>query len=465
MNNFHTDSINSILFDYLSYKEKSIEKKWVRYHHVKEFLAKYKNANSLKIEKLGESFEGRDIDLVTLGSGKTKIFMWSQMHGDESTSTRALMDLTNFLNASDENQHIRDLILSSVTLYIIPMLNPDGAEKFQRRNAQQIDINRDAILQQSPEAEILYKAKNKIEPDYGFNLHDQSSGYSAGITYKSSTISLLAPPVNYKNELTENVVNAMKLVLAIKEFLDSSIPGHVARYDDEFEPRAFGDNFAKDGTTTILIEAGGWQNDPERECVRKIYFTALLKSLLTISDNTHLNLDHENYFSIPENKERLFDLILRNVRINSGKYNYTADIAIKYETEVDISNQKIFVRSEIADIGDLSTFHGYYESNFSEYELELPKISNESDISELGFSKILQNGVAFVKKANSKGILWTPHPVNYFTYLPPQTELKIDQPANFFLKNEKKIKFAVINGFLIDLSKKIRFNGNGLIMP
>ena len=34
---------------------------------------------------------------------------------------------------------------------MVPMLNPDGAERFQRRNAQGIDINRDALLLQSPE--------------------------------------------------------------------------------------------------------------------------------------------------------------------------------------------------------------------------------------------------------------------------------------------------------------------------
>ena len=44
-------------------------------------------------------------------------------------------------------------ILSSLTLYVVPMLNPDGAERFQRRNAQSIDINRDALRLQTPEGQ------------------------------------------------------------------------------------------------------------------------------------------------------------------------------------------------------------------------------------------------------------------------------------------------------------------------
>lgn len=60
------------------------------------------------------------------------------------------------------------------------MLNPDGAELFVRRNAQQIDINRDAIYLQSPEARILKSVRDSLQPDFGFNLHDQHKYHAAG---------------------------------------------------------------------------------------------------------------------------------------------------------------------------------------------------------------------------------------------------------------------------------------------
>ncbi|MBN8147882.1 hypothetical protein J0J24_24410, partial [Vibrio vulnificus] len=56
-----------------------------------------------KVEVKGKSVEGRDIKTVTWGEGPTKIFMWSQMHGNESTTTKAVIDLLNLLNDEKES--------------------------------------------------------------------------------------------------------------------------------------------------------------------------------------------------------------------------------------------------------------------------------------------------------------------------------------------------------------------------
>ena len=80
---------------------------------------------------------------MTVGRGPFKVLLWSQMHGDEPTATSALFDLFEYLyrhRAEDPAARILD----ALTLHAVPMLNPDGAEKFTRRNAQGIDVNRDA---------------------------------------------------------------------------------------------------------------------------------------------------------------------------------------------------------------------------------------------------------------------------------------------------------------------------------
>jgi murein tripeptide amidase MpaA len=82
------------------------------------------------------------------------VLLWSQMHGDESTATSALFDLFEYIRAHRQDAAVRG-ILSSLTLHVIPMLNPDGAERFQRRNVQSIDINRDALRLQTPEGRML----------------------------------------------------------------------------------------------------------------------------------------------------------------------------------------------------------------------------------------------------------------------------------------------------------------------
>ena len=94
---------------------------------------------------LGTSVEGRAIHHLTVGRGAKAVLLWSQMHGDEPTATSALFDLCQWL-VTHRQEPVVARLLDSLTLHIVPMLNPDGAERFQRRNAQGIDINRDALL-------------------------------------------------------------------------------------------------------------------------------------------------------------------------------------------------------------------------------------------------------------------------------------------------------------------------------
>lgn len=451
----------SVMYNYEKYKETSLIGRSVRYENLQGVIKKLEHNSLFEIVKAGSSFNGRDINLIKVSSGKTKVFMWSQMHGDESTSTRAICDLLNFLSANDDCRTIREKIFSSVSLFIVPMLNPDGAENYTRENAQMIDINRDAIAQQTPEGKLLYKLKNEIQPEFGFNLHDQSSGYSAGLNYKPSTISLLAPPFNEAVDVNETRLRTMKLIVSLYKELNEIIPGHIARYDDDFEPRAFGDNFTKDGVSTILIEAGGWATDPDREYVRKIYFSALVKSLLTIADKSYEAENESDYFDIPENKERLFDLIIRNVFVSKNEKSYKVDIAIKREELFDETSNRIFYKGTIADFGDLSTFFGYDDYNLDKHFLELSQIAGDENMSIENF---LKNKIAYIKSSQSKQ-KWIDKPINTFNLIEPNLQIELDGLANFFLTKNGQTKFAVINGFLIDLSKNLHFTGNGLVLP
>ncbi len=63
----------------------------------------------------------------------------------------------------------------AVTIRAVPMLNPDGAELFQRRNLQFIDINRDALALATPEGKLLKKLRDEWQPDIGFNLHTRTN--------------------------------------------------------------------------------------------------------------------------------------------------------------------------------------------------------------------------------------------------------------------------------------------------
>ncbi len=119
-----------LYYSYESFKEKSLEDRRFKHSDIVPLIEQLKNKNIFKVEKVGKSIEGRDIYLISLGTGKTKVFLWSQMHGDESTATAALFDIFNFFSDENAFPEFKKFLLSNLSIYIIPMVNPDGAELF-----------------------------------------------------------------------------------------------------------------------------------------------------------------------------------------------------------------------------------------------------------------------------------------------------------------------------------------------
>ncbi len=124
-----------------------------------------KHQDQLKLEEAGRSFEGRSIHLLTLGSGPKRVLLWSQMHGDEPSATPALLDLADWL-LSHRAEPGPQAILEGTTLYLVPMLNPDGAERYERRNAQAIDVNRDALSLSTPEGPCSNRCATASSPSW-----------------------------------------------------------------------------------------------------------------------------------------------------------------------------------------------------------------------------------------------------------------------------------------------------------
>ncbi|HRF41974.1 MAG TPA: M14 family zinc carboxypeptidase, partial [Saprospiraceae bacterium] len=262
-------SMYKALYDrHSAYKEPSITRQRFKHAAIAPLVQRLQSPFQWSVD--GKSIEGRNIYRVQYGNGPIKVLLWSQMHGDEPTATMALMDIFNFLSRSDEWDELRSRLRSELTLVFVPMLNPDGAERFERRNALGIDLNRDALRLQCPESQLLKRLRDELSAQWGFNLHDQGRFYGAGLGPKNAAMAFLAPAYNYEKEINDSRGNAMQLIAGLSAFLHEYIPGHIARYDDEFEPRAFGDNIQKWGTSTILIEAGVLPNDPEKQELRRL---------------------------------------------------------------------------------------------------------------------------------------------------------------------------------------------------
>ena len=329
------------------------------------------NSNGkIQTESLGYSFEGREIIKLKWGTGNIKILMWSQMHGNEPTATLALLDLFNLFNLEFKNPVIQN-IYSSISLSVIPMLNPDGAERFQRRNALGIDLNRDALALQSPESNILKTAADKIKPTWGFNLHDQNPRYTVGNSGKVSAISLLAPAFDADRNDNPVRLRAKKLCGIIADDVESRIGKHVGKYSDEFGPRCFGDNMQKWGISTILIESGGWPNDLHKNKIRELNFFAFLTAFVSIIDNSVDEASVSRYEEIPFNGALLTDVKFQNVRLlwSDDVRPIHVDLAINYVPMMDLNSGKEKLIGLVSELGDMRSLKAHTIENKSNWTI------------------------------------------------------------------------------------------------
>jgi len=405
-----SDFLEYIHSHYSKYKSVQIEQRRFEPKHYFEIMDSLSNESGGLIRKsqVGTSFKGIPISLYEVGNGKNKILLWSQMHGDESTASQSILDIFNFFISHKDCSHSAcKSIFSESTLLFIPILNPDGTKKFERRNFQEIDINRDAIRLQTPEGKILKTIQEEYKPDFGFNLHDQLTTYSVGKTGKPASISLLAPAYNFNKDINDIRKRAIQICVVIKNSISKFYPGFVARYDDEFEPRAFGDNIQSWGTSTILIESGGYFNDPEKQEVRKMNFIALMNSFLSIAENSYSKFKEEEYFNIPENDRSLFHLLVKNCTVSKDGFNYTVDLGINYSERFDSLRNKYVEKYTVADLGDLSTYSSYDTIDVDGLSLNIGKvhpeiITNFSKLKKMDCNKLLADGITTVIFQNDK---------------------------------------------------------------
>jgi hypothetical protein len=295
----------------------------------------------------GESAEGRAIRHLTFGNGSTSVLLWSQMHGDESTASMALADIIRFFNESPDHPLARR-IAEGATVHMIPMLNPDGAERFQRRNAQGIDVNRDARLLQTPEGKLLKAVRDEVVPDFGFNLHDQNASVRVGRSDRGVAIALLAPAFNEARDVDAKRRRAMQVASLLVEAMQPLVGDHIAKYDDTYNPRAFGDLMGAWGASTVLIESGAWEDDAQKQHLRRANFVGILTALDAIATGRYAEYDAAVYEALEFNGRRLPDLLIAGGTIVvPGLPPLQADVLVDYELPL------LKERGVVNDIGDM----------------------------------------------------------------------------------------------------------------
>ncbi len=321
-----------------------------------------------RVDEEGVSAEGRPIPLLVLGNGPTTVLLWSQMHGDEPTATVALLDVLNHLGATRETAATKTL-LSRLTLAVVPMLNPDGAERTRRTNAQGIDINRDALRLQTPEGRFLKSVRDRLKPAVGYNLHNQWPNTLAGASGAQVAIALDAVPFDEAGTENEGRRTTKRLAVLVRDLLAPWAKGRVSRYDMDYTARAFGDSMTRWGTATLLIESGGFAaaGADEAAALVRLNFVALLGSLTALADGSIASVDPAAYDAIPLNvRDRLFDVVVRNAIVvgGGGLAPYFADVGWNVPAARPGFTGPAVGRTRtgaVLEIGDLETFRGKTE--------------------------------------------------------------------------------------------------------
>lgn len=379
---------------YTHHFEAQLRGRYITLGHLYPLLDVYLGNHELTVPGTSES--GQDIPLIKIGNGSTIVLGWSQMHGNESTTTKAVFDFLRFIDQRDHFQPAIKVFLDTYSFYIFPILNPDGAKLYTRENANGVDLNRDAQNLSQKESQCLRKVFDALKPDLCLNLHDQRSiyGFSNG---KAATVSFLSPAADKQRTLSASRKAAMEHIARMSHALQPFIPGQVGRYDDRFNDACVGDTFQRAGVPTILFEAGHCGQDYMREKTREYIFYALL-ALFRIIEDDLASVTYKDYFNIPENLNNYNDFILRNARIQAQ--GAPVSVAVQYR-EV-LKNGIVVFEPFIEEIGTLKGQFGYVENDARGAEiLTIPQdsLTIGSNISEIIDKK--DKSVIYFQEINS----------------------------------------------------------------
>ncbi len=142
----------------------------IGYETLKQFGERVQAIDFIDVTIEGKTLEDRSLFLYHLyrgtGPSKWKVFFFAQQHGNEPAGKDALLYLIKYIAENPA------LLPENVDLWILPMVNPDGAEKDQRRNSAGSDLNRDHLVLSQIETQILHKVCRKIMPHVSVDCHE-----------------------------------------------------------------------------------------------------------------------------------------------------------------------------------------------------------------------------------------------------------------------------------------------------
>lgn len=130
----------------------------------------------LTVEEIGRSVQGRNLyvlrysrSMFGVDSSRLKVLIFAQQHGNEQSGKEAALLLAEWL-LRPENRYLFDRL----DLALIPQVNPDGATVNRRRNANNMDLNRNHLILTEPETMALHRFFDRYEFEVTLDVHEYS---------------------------------------------------------------------------------------------------------------------------------------------------------------------------------------------------------------------------------------------------------------------------------------------------
>lgn len=311
---------------------------------------------NIRLSSAGHSGVGRTLYTLRFGQGARRVLVWARQHGDELDCTAALCLVLHELITHPEVPEYA-LILQRLDLAVFPMVNPDGVARFTRRNAQEIDINRDAVSESTSEGAALVALKNRVNPEFCFNLHDMNPRKSANNRHLV-VLAFQAGPFEPRDIDNDVRLKAKKICGLMTETARQFAPDNIARYAADYMPTAFGDSMMRWGVSSILIESGGWhEQQGGDDFVRRLFALSLLRGLHAIAAGEDQPATGDIYDAIPfENTQQFVDVILENGKVHNGlgRPPFRADMAFNRNPAPGKTGTPTLMISSIENLGDLT---------------------------------------------------------------------------------------------------------------
>lgn len=146
------------------------------------------------VTDIGRTAEGRPVQLVEVGAPgpggaeqarrRPTVMLVCSQHGNEPAGREACLKLLRDLAFT--NDPARVALLRRTTFLFVPSANPDGRAADMRENSADIDVNRDHVTLDTPEARAIAQVVLDYAPDVLLDLHEY--GPSQPVVYDDSVL-------------------------------------------------------------------------------------------------------------------------------------------------------------------------------------------------------------------------------------------------------------------------------------